>query len=137
MTKGTSAKGYGTSRAQIGREPTKQELQHRMEETRESLSQTVEQLKDTVAGQVESLKDTVSGVLDYREQLLKEPLIWSLGTLSAGFALGYTLGYAHKDTRGSKSKSKIAAFADSIVDELGTVGQSLLMPTLNTRIKEL
>lgn len=137
MTKGTSARGSETSRAMVGREPTKQELQHRMEETRESLSQTVEQLKDTVAGQVESVKDTVSGVLDYREQLLKEPLIWSLGTLSAGFALGYTLGYAHKDTRGSKSKSKIAAFADSIVDELGTVGQSLLMPALNSRIKEL
>ena len=83
------------------------------------------------------MKETVSGVLDYREQLLKEPLIWSLGTLSAGFALGYTLGYAHKDTRGSKNRSKIAAFADSIVDELGTVGQSLLMPALNTRIKEL
>ncbi len=137
MTRDTSSKGTATSRAPIGKEPTKQELQHRMEETRESLAQTVEQLKDTVTGQVESVKETVSGVLDYREQLLKEPLIWSLGTLSAGFALGYTLGYAHKDTRGSKSKSKITAFADSIVDELGTVGQSLLMPALNTRIKEL
>jgi hypothetical protein len=137
MARGTNARGSGIARAQVGREPTKQELQHRMEETRESLSQTVEQLKDTVAGQVESVKDTVSGVLDYREQLLKEPLIWSLGTLSAGFALGYTLGYAHKDTRSSKNKSKITAFADSIVDELGTVGQSLLMPALNTRIREL
>jgi hypothetical protein len=119
------------------KEPSKEQLQRHLKETRDSLSQTVEQLKDTVAVQVESVKDTVSGVLDYRENLQKEPLLWSLGTLSAGFALGYTLGYAHKNTRGAKHKSQIAAFADGIVDELSTVGHSLVMPPLSSRIREL
>jgi hypothetical protein len=136
MTKRATTEESKTS-ATKSEEPTKQELQRHLKETRESLSQTVEQLKDTVAVQVESVKDTVSGVLDYREQFLKEPLLWSMGTLSAGFALGYTLGYAHKNTRGSKNKSQIAAFADGIVDELSTVGQSLVMPALNSKIRDL
>ena len=75
-------------------------------------------------------------MLDYREQFKEEPLVWSLGALSAGFALGYTLGYAHKNTKGGKH-SPVAAFADSMVDELSTMGQSLVMPALNMKIREL
>ena len=82
------------------------------------------------------MKRTVSGVLDYREQFKDEPLVWSLGALSAGFALGYTVGYAHKNSKGGK-KSQIAAFADSMGDELSTVGQSFIMQALNVKIREL
>jgi hypothetical protein len=117
---------------------TKAQLQRRMEETRESISQTVEEIKETVTEQYETVKETVSGVLDYREQFQKDPLVWSVGALSAGFALGYTLGYAHKNARAAGHKhSQLASFADSLVDELSTVGQSLIMPTLNLKIKEL
>jgi hypothetical protein len=117
---------------------TKAQLQRRMEQTRESISQTVEEIKETVTEQYETVKDTVSGVLDYREQFQKDPLVWSVGALSAGFALGYTLGYAHKDAHAAGHKhSQLAAFADGLVDELTTVGQSLIMPTLNSKIKEL
>jgi hypothetical protein len=79
----------------------------------------------------------VAGVLDYREQFQNEPLIWSLGALSAGFALGYTMGYAHKETKGSRKKSQVAHFTDSLVKELSMVGNSVVMPTLNSHIKEL
>jgi hypothetical protein len=117
---------------------TKAQLQRRMEETRESISQTVEEIKESVTEQYETVKDTVSGVLDYREQFQKDPLVWSVGALSAGFALGYTLGYAHKNAHAAGHKhSPLASFADSLVDELSTVGQSLVMPTLNLKIKEL
>ena len=75
-------------------------------------------------------------MLDYREQFKNEPLVWSLGALSAGFALGYTLGYAHKNTKGGK-QSQLVAFADSMVEELSSVGQGLVMPALNGKIKEL
>jgi hypothetical protein len=119
-------------------EPSKAELQRRLEETRESISQTVEEIKETVTEQYESVKETVTGVLDYREQFQQEPLVWSIGALSAGFALGYTLGYAHKHTKThSHAHSQIAAFAESLVDELSVVGKSLVMPTLNLKIKEL
>jgi hypothetical protein len=113
-------------------------LQRQMEEARRSISHTVEEIKDTVENQYESVKKTVTGVLNLREQFHKEPIIWSVGALSAGFALGYTLGYAHKNLGATgRKRSEVAAFADSLVDELSTVGNSLVMPALNVKIKEL
>jgi hypothetical protein len=117
--------------------PSKRELQRQMEKTRESVSETVEEIKETVNQQVAVAKKTVSSVLDYREQFQNEPLVWSLGALSAGFALGYTMGYAHKETKGSRGKSQVAAFTNSLVEELSLVGNSVVMPMLNARIKEL
>jgi len=109
-----------------------------MEEARESISQTVEEIKDTVEDQYESVKETVSGVLDYREEFQKDPIVWSVGALSAGFALGYTLGYAHKDMKpAGRKRSEVAAFADTLVHELSAVGNSLVMPSLNAKIKQL
>lgn len=118
------------------REPTKRELERQMQQTRESLAETIGEIKDTVEQEYTAAKQTVSGVLDYREQFKNEPLVWSLGALSAGFALGYTVGYAHKNTKGGK-QSPLIAFADSMVEELGTVGQGLVMPALTGKIREL
>ena len=99
------------------REPTNQELERQMQRTREALAETVGEIKETVEQEYQSVRKTVSGVLDYREQFKNEPLVWSLGALSAGFALGYTVGYAHKNTKGGK-QSQLTAFAGSMVDEL-------------------
>lgn len=116
---------------------SKKELQKEMAKTRAAVSETVGEIKQTVSKQYEAAKETVAGVLDYREQFQNEPLVWSLGALSAGFALGYTMGYAHKETRGSRNRSEVSAFANSLVDELSLVGNNLIMPTLNARIQEL
>ena len=127
-----------TGAATPDQEPTKEELQRRMEKTREDLAQSVEDIKVAVERQYDSVKETVTGVLDYREHFKEEPIVWSLGALSAGFALGYTLGYAHKNIKGSRHKhSEVAAFVDSITRDLSTVGQGLVMPALNTQIKAL
>lgn len=64
-------------------------------------------------------------------------MVWSLGALSAGFALGYTLGYAHKHTKGAKNQSQVAAFANTLATELSTVGKTMVMPALSTKIKDL
>jgi hypothetical protein len=116
---------------------TKKQLQQQMEKTRESVAETVSEIKETISNQYDAAKQTVGSVLDYREHFQQEPLVWSLGALSAGFALGYTMGYAHKETKGSRRKTPLSAFADSLVNELSVVGNSLVMPTLNARIKEL
>lgn len=118
------------------REPSKRELQRQMERTRESLAETIGEIKETVEQEYTAAKQTVSGVLDYREQFKNEPLVWSLGALSAGFALGYTVGYAHKNTKGGK-QTPLLAFAGSMTDELSTMGQSLVMPALTAKMKEL
>jgi hypothetical protein len=123
--------------AESASHPSKQQLQKQMEKTRQSVSETVGEIKDTVNEQIAVAKQTVTGVLNYREEFQKEPLVWSLGALSAGFALGYTMGYAHRETKGARKKSEVAAFANSMVEELSAVGNSLVMPALNARIKEL
>jgi hypothetical protein len=119
-----------------GREPTKRDLERQIVKTRESLSGTVEEIKETAEQGYAQVKETVSGVLDYREQFQKEPLVWSLGALSAGFALGYTLGYAHKTSKKGKH-SQVAQFADRIVNELSSASQTLVMPALTGKIKDL
>lgn len=116
---------------------TKKQLQREMEKTREAVADTVGEIKETVGKQYQAAKQTVAGVLDYREHFQNEPLVWSLGALSAGFALGYTMGYAHKETRRARKKSELSKFTDSLVDELSVVGKGVVMPTLNVKIKEL
>jgi hypothetical protein len=117
--------------------PSKKELQQQMAKTRESVSETVEEIKETVGQQVAVAKETIAGVVDFREHFQREPLVWSLGALSAGFALGYTMGYAHKETKGGRNKSQVAAFTNSLVDELSLVGNSVVMPALNAHIKDM
>src|SRR5437868_14647030 len=115
--------------------PSKRDLQRQIGRTRESLSETVEEIKDTAEQGYASVKETVSGVLDYRDEFQKDPLVWSLGALSAGFALGYAVGYGHKNAKRGKH-SQATQFADRMVDELSNVGQSLLMPALSGKIKD-
>ena len=97
MPNETGSPGAATNRD--GGEPSKRELQRQIGHTRESLTRTVEEIKETAGQGYEAVKESVSGVLDYREQFHKEPLVWSLGALSAGFALGYAFGYGHKASR--------------------------------------
>ena len=119
-----------------GREPTQKELQRKIGQTRDSLRSTVEAIQDKAEHQYQTVKQTVSDVLDYREEFQKEPVVWSLGALSAGFALGYTVGYSHKVAK-SRKGSQFAKFTDSVVDELSHVGQRLVLPELNVKIREL
>jgi hypothetical protein len=128
----------GASGQLVERRRTKAQLQRRMNEARDSISHTVEEIKETVEEQYEAVKKTVDGVLDWREQFQKDPIVWSVGALSAGFALGYTLGYTHKTVgRSRQPHSEVAAFANSLIDELSAVGNSVVMPSLNSKIREL
>jgi hypothetical protein len=73
-------------------EPSKEELQRRMEEAREDISSTVNEIKETVAQQVETVKDA----LDWREHFRKQPVAWSLGALGVGLIAGYGVAAAVK-----------------------------------------
>lgn len=79
----------GLARAQdyTAEEPSKEELQRRMDEARDSISNTVTEIKETVANQVQAVKDT----LDWREQFKKRPVVWSAAALGAGFCTGYCI----------------------------------------------
>ena len=77
--------GLARAQEQTGEEPSKQELQRRLEEARDSISHTVTEIKESVASQVQAVKET----LDWREQFKKRPVAWSAGAMGVGFLVGY------------------------------------------------
>ena len=88
----------GLARAQelTTEEPSKEELQRRMDVARDSITNTVTEIKETVANQVQAVKDT----LDWREQFKKRPVAWSAAALGVGFATGYCIAaFAKGDER--------------------------------------
>lgn len=88
----------GLARAQdyTAEEPSKEELQRRMDEARDSITSTVTEIKETVANQVQAVKDT----LDWREQFKRRPVAWSAAALGAGFATGYCIASFVKGDEG-------------------------------------
>jgi hypothetical protein len=98
-------------------EATKEELQRRMEQARETITQTVTEIKDTVANQYQSVKETINETLDWREQFRKRPVAFSVGALSAGFIVGYSLGGAFKGD--SDSREGYPSYEESDVWNVG------------------
>lgn len=88
----------GLARAQdlTDEEPSKEELQRRLDEARDSISHTVTEIRETVANQVQAVKET----LDWREQFKKRPVAWSAGAMGAGFLVGYGLAAMVKGESG-------------------------------------
>src|SRR5690349_6892412 len=84
--------GLARAQDQTAEEPSKEELQRRLDHTRDSISQTVTEIKETVANQVQAVKNT----LDWREQFKKRPVAWSAGALGVGFLTGYCIANTFK-----------------------------------------
>lgn len=122
--------------------PSKAALQRRMEETRESISQTVDEIKDTVSEQYENVKETVGEVLDWKEQFQKNPLVWGVGAVAVGLAVGYSIAlmrqgdHAHSSRRGGR-RSQANDFTDTVFDGLATLGQSYILPAVSHKVEEL
>src|SRR6476619_7986331 len=77
--------GLARAEANPAEEPSKEELQRRMDKARDSISHTVTEIKESVASQVQAVKET----LDWREQFKRRPVAWSAGAAGVGFLLGY------------------------------------------------
>ena len=100
--------GLARAQDQTSEEPSKEELQRRLEETRGSISQTVTEIKETVANQVQAVKNS----LDWREQFKKRPVAWSAGALGVGFLVGYSVAGAFKDDEYYRYSSAIDRYGD-------------------------
>jgi hypothetical protein len=118
-------------------EDAKAELQRRVDEARESISQTVGEIKETVEDQYTTAKQAITGILDWRDQFQQDPIVWSIGALSAGFALGYTLGAAKRSGALGGKHSAVGAFADTLVRELSSLQRHLPMAALDPTIKRV
>jgi hypothetical protein len=95
-------------------EVTKEELQRRMEEARESISQTVSEIKETVTHQYHNVRESISEALDWREQFRRRPLAFSLGALSVGMILGYSVGgaFISEEARSRRQPEDLGADTD-------------------------
>ncbi len=82
--------GLARAREADWAEPSKEELQRRMEEARDSISNTVTEIKENVTQQYENVKEA----LDWREHFRKQPVAWSLGAAGVGFFAGYGIAAA-------------------------------------------
>src|ERR1044072_2869061 len=89
--------GLARAPQQTGEEPSKQELQRRLDEARDSISHTVTEIRESVANQVQAVKET----LDWREQFKKRPVAWSAGAAGVGFLVGYCIASMAKGDEGS------------------------------------
>ena len=75
-------------------DPTKAELQRRMDEARESITNTVHEIKETVTTQYQNVRESISQQLDWREQYRQRPVAFTVGALGVGVLVGYSLGGA-------------------------------------------
>jgi histone H1/5 len=124
-------------------EPSKAQLQRRMEEAREDISQTVEEIKETVTEQYESVKETVAETFDWRAQFRKHSVAWSLGALAAGYVVGTGLAAALKDTtkqqKGRRSHGlldDLYAYGEMLAEEFSGVAQTVILPLINKKVKD-
>jgi hypothetical protein len=99
--------GLARAQEQTAEEPSKEELQRRLDHTRDSITHTVTEIKETVANQVQAMKDT----LDWREQFKRRPVVWSAAALGTGFATGYCIAAFVKGDS-SEYESAIDRFGD-------------------------
>jgi hypothetical protein len=119
------------------REDEKAQLQRRLDEARQSISETVGDIKETVEGQFATAKETITGILDWRAGFQQDPIVWSVGSLSAGFALGYTLGYAKRKGALGAKHSGLSAFADTLLRELAGLRHRLPTAALDPTFKRV
>lgn len=118
-------------------EPSKAQLQRQMEAARESIAQTVEEIKETVTDQVENVKETVSNVLDWNEHFTKNPLVWGAAAVGAGLVIGYSIAVMRQGEHHSRRRRGGESVADGLMSELANVGENILLPAVNERIKHL
>ena len=88
--------GVARARETADEEPSKEELQRRMEEARDSISHTVTEIKDTVVNQYQSVKDQINETLDWREYVRKRPVLWTASALGVGLSVGYCIASSIK-----------------------------------------
>ena len=98
-------------------EPSKEDLQRRMEEARESLSQTVNEIKDTVTNQYQTVRENINEALDWREQVKRRPAAFNAGALAAGFLLGYGVASGFSGDRSSRGSYDYAYDYDDMDDD--------------------
>lgn len=138
-TKRTAARAASSD---AGEEPSKAALQRRMENAREEISETVNEIKETITDQYESVKETVVETLDWREQVRKHMVAWSLGAVALGYIVGTGIAATLEDSTKKKGRKRegllaeVYAVAETVSEELSGVAQTILLPLLFKKVSD-
>jgi hypothetical protein len=125
--------GLARAQEQTGDEPSKQELQRRLDEARDSISHTVTEIRESVANQVQAVKET----LDWREQFKKRPVAWTAGAAGVGFLVGYGVTALVKGGGGASLGKDYDSSYDRYVDESKSyAAQPILQAGAHTEFKQ-
>jgi hypothetical protein len=127
--------GLARAQTEYAEEPSKEELQRRLEKSRDSISSTVTEIKETVANQVQAVKDT----LDWREQFKKRPVAWCAGALGVGFSLGYCIAnYAKEDDTSSYSSAihRYGEESNRYASQAMDMSSAAMTPPVSTRARQ-
>src|SRR5688572_27850266 len=112
--------GLARAQEQTTEDPSKQELQRRLDEARDSISHTVTEIKESVASQVQAVKES----LDWREQFRKRPVAWSAGAMGVGFLVGYGLAAMAKGDGGDDTSAYSSSMDRYYAGEYGDASKS-------------
>lgn len=112
--------GLARAQEQTAEEPSKQELQRRLDEARDSISHTVTEIKESVASQIEAVKES----LDWREQFRKRPVAWSAGAMGVGFLVGYGIAAMAKGDGGDDTSAYSSSMDRYYAGEYGDASKS-------------
>jgi len=81
----------------------KHEIRRRLEETRESVKEAASEIKEAATQGFVSVKDAVAD-FDWRDEVKKRPVAWSLGALGLGLLAGYAISGATKRAHDGEGK---------------------------------
>jgi len=101
----------GTARQTRGKERVgdeallKDEIRRRLEETRESVKEAASEIKEAATQGFVSVKDAVAD-FDWRDEVKKRPVAWSLGALGLGLLAGYAISGATKRAHDGEGKRR-------------------------------
>jgi hypothetical protein len=76
----------------------KDNIRRRVEEARDSIEEAVSEVKEAAAETYQSVKGAVTD-FDWRDEVKKRPVAWSLGALGVGLLAGYGIATAAKNAR--------------------------------------
>jgi len=102
--RGTAGQTRGKER--VGDEAfLKDEIRRRLEETRESVKEAASEIREAATQGFVSAKDAVAD-FDWRDEVKKRPVAWSLGALGLGLLAGYAISGAAKRAHDGEGKRK-------------------------------
>ncbi len=98
------AAGQTRGKERVGDEAfLKDEIRRRLEETHESVKEAASEIKEAAMQGFVSVKDAVAD-FDWRDEVKKRPVAWSLGALGLGLLAGYAISGATKRAHDGEGK---------------------------------